>query len=160
MGRNAWDSMNDVEIFGDPAQEIQEINDSLTVKYKGKEYTNADRINIGVSGTESISAYTSGDGVPWSYSVPVSTPTKVYKVTIPSWIAPFLAVTSVKIGPWELIDGEAIAADVWTEVSRNNQVVWPTVETSQTITFRGVSFATSAVTMRQPRITLFAVRLR
>src|SRR5690606_41911258 len=55
------------------------------VKYKGKEYKNADRINVGVSGTADLPAWSgTGPGVPFSFSVAVSTPTKVYRVTIPS----------------------------------------------------------------------------
>src|SRR5690606_40433610 len=67
---------------------------------------NADRINVGVSGTADLPAWSgTGPGVPFSFSVAVSTPTKVYRVTIPSFIAPFLVFSSVKIGPTELIDG-------------------------------------------------------
>lgn len=159
--RSAWDSLQDIEILGDPAVKVAEIDDNLAVKYKGKEYKNADRINVGVSGTADLPAWSgTGPGVPFSFSVAVSTPTKVYRVTIPSFIAPFLVFSSVKIGPTELIDGNPICGDIWSEVSENNAVDWPTAETSQTITFTGQSFATSTVTMRQPRITLYAVRLR
>src|SRR5690606_41829174 len=83
--RSAWDSLQDIEILGDPAVKVAEIDDSLAVKYKGKEYKNADRINVGVSGTADLPAWSgTGPGVPFSFSVAVSTPTKVYRVTIPS----------------------------------------------------------------------------
>lgn len=160
--RSAWDQLSDVEILGDPAVKVAEIDESLSVKYKGKEYKNADRINVGVSGVAEVAAWAGpgNPGVPFQFAVPVSTPTKVYRVTVPSFIAPFLVFSSVKIGPTELIDGQPICGDIWSEVSENNAVDWPTAETSQTITFTGQSFATAAVTMRQPRITLYAVRLR
>jgi hypothetical protein len=162
--RSAWDevgeSLGNVEILGEPAEEV-EVADEFAVKYKGKRYKNADKINIGVSGTQELDAYSgTGPGVPFQFQVAVSTPSKVYKVTIPSFIAPFLVISQVTIGPWRLVDGQPISADIWSEVSRNNSVNWPTAETSQNITFSGESFATAAVAMRQPRITLFAIRLR
>lgn len=158
---STWDAMNGVEIFGEPAQEVQDIDGNLTVKYKGKEYTQADRINFGLSGLGAINAWSgSGDPIPWTFSEDVSTPTKVLQVTIPSWIAPYLLISQVKIGPYDLLDGQPICADVWTEVSRNAGVNWPTADTSQAIKFSGLSYATTSLAVRQPRITFRVIRLR
>ena len=80
------------------------------------------------------------------------------RVTIPSSVALFLVVATAKIAAIDLIDGEPICADIFSEVSLNNQVRWPTAQTGQQIQ---VSIGnTDTASAHEPRTSLTGVRLR
>lgn len=162
MVANAWDQMTGaaqqmgaVTILGDLAAMVQDPTeaDRAITKYTQQGYTASDRIFVGLEGQKILAA-----GVEDTFQAPVSTPFKPERVTIPSWCAPFLVITSIQIGPVLLVDGRGgIPADIFTEVSTNNRISWPTVETSQDIIFR-IRNVGVAPTRVSPAV--YGVRLR
>jgi hypothetical protein len=80
------------------------------------------------------------------------------RLTIPSSVSLFLMMTSAKIAAIDLIDGDPITADVFSEVSLNNGVRWPTANTGQQLQLQAAN--TDPAAAHEPRISLTGVRLR
>lgn len=140
------------EILGDPAALVATEADQDVVRYTQNGYRASDRIHFGVTGTQLLAA-----GATQTFSQGVATPFKPTKMTIPSVVAPFLVITSCKIGPTELIDGQGVAADIFSEVSLNAGISWPTVETSQEIKITLQNIGPDPV---MPRVSVHGIRLR
>ena len=161
MPPSVYDAMlGDVDIIsrspylGNPAEMVENAPQDATTKYADRVFSNSDRINMGVGGRFSVPAATTSNIPPPN----VSDPFKTLKVTIPSSVAEFLLVVQVTIGPVMLIDGDQIAADLWSEVSLNNGVDWPTAQTGQSFRFQIEN--ADAVAPHEPRLTLTGFRLR
>jgi hypothetical protein len=158
MTRSVYDAMlQDVEIItrprgaslGNPAMAVDQAPEDAAVEYTQDKYNNADRINVGVGGLFAVPAS--------STAQIISNPFRTQKVTIPSSVAEFLLLDQITIGSVNLIDGDPICADIFSEVSLNNQVNWPTAQTGQQ--FR-ITVTNADAAPHQPRITLSGIRLR
>lgn len=149
-----------VQVLADPALAVDEANANQMVKYVEQGYKNAEEVNLGLGGRFEIPV---APNATTSTVLPVPTPNTslpymVQRVTVPSSVALFLMFTGVKIAAIDLIDGEAICADIFSEVSLNNGVRWPTAQTGQQIQ---VSVGnTDPTAAHEPRISLTGVRLR
>ncbi len=147
------DILAGVDIVGDPAQMVEDDAGSA-VKYKQAGYTAADEIHMGIGGVATIPAASAGNIL----QAQVSCPFKPTRVSIRSTVAPDIMVEQVRIGPTTLIEGDPIAGEIWSEVSLNQAVRWPTAETSQLIIFTLTNL--NAVDAVRPGITIKGWRLR
>lgn len=120
--------MGQIEIVGDDTALVTEA-DKGVITYVEAGYKVADKTYVGLGNGIALP----GAGIITPLAVPVVTPFKPLKMIIPSWAAPGLVVVAVQIGPTQMIDGNPIPADAFTEVSTVNQFSWPTVEMSQQI---------------------------
>ncbi len=130
------------------------------VQYQNQQYKTAEEVNLGLGGRFVIAAAASPTvGTTESLPSPnTSLPFMTQRVTIPSSVALFLMVRSAKIAAIDLIDGEPICGDIFSEVSLNNGVRWPTAQTGQQIQ---VSIDnTDTLSSHEPRVSLTGVRLR
>lgn len=141
------------QILGDPAQAVPTKADEDFVRYTETGYYAADRTYLGVGqGPQVIAA-----GATAVLAVTPSTPFKIQRITMPSAAVPGLFVSNARVGPTELIDGTPIPAEVFSEVSQNNCVSWPTAETSQPISFTVTNTTAAPVSLG---IAAFGTRLR
>lgn len=143
-----------VEIVGNPALGVSKEGAGDAVRYKVAEYLAADEIHMGIGGVIVVPAATAG----FILQAQVSTPFKPQRVSIRSTVAPWLMIEQVTIGPTRLIDGNPISGENWSEVSLNQQIEWPTAETSQLIIFQLANL--DPVNAHRPGITLKGWRLR
>jgi hypothetical protein len=67
-------------------------------------------------------------------------------------------MTSLKIGPTELVDGDPIFLECMTEVSLSNLISYPTAQTSQEIVARILN--ASAAQVDGFSLALLGIRLR
>ncbi len=124
-------NMGQIEIMGDTAAMVTEADKGI-VTYTEQGYKIADKTYVGLGLPTGIVMAPAG-GIDTVLDQPVVTPFKPLMLCIPSWAAPGVLVVGVQIGPTQLIDGQPIPADVFTEVSTANNFSWPTVEMSQNI---------------------------
>ena len=147
-----------VEVLGDAALRVDKP--ANPVQYRDKEYTTAEEVNLGLGGRFEIAAAPSPTNSQ-TESLPTpntSLPFMTQRVTIPSSVALFLMVRTAKIAAIDLIDGEPICADIFSEVSLNNGVRWPTAQTGQQI--QVAIDNTDTASAHEPRVSLTGVRLR
>lgn len=116
-----------IDIVGDAAMPVTEA-DKGVVTYVDRGYKIADRSYMGIGNGQTCPA-----GGNLQIAQPVVEPFKPLKMIVPSWMAPGLVLQSVSIGTVQLIDGQPVPMDAWTEVSTANGFSWPTVEMSQSI---------------------------
>lgn len=124
-GRNGYMGQP-VEIIGDRAIAVAEVDKPST--YLEGKYTAIDRIDVGFGDNAVL-----GVGATTTFTAMVSTPFKPEEMVFPSWLAPFVSITNVDIGPSKYVDGGAVPADIYSEVSTARRVSWGTVQTSVTI---------------------------
>lgn len=151
-------SAGSVQVLGDAAMPVDVPPNP--VKYQNQVYKTAEEINIGLGGRFEVAAAPNGTQSTVS-AIPtpnVSLPFMTQRVTIPSSVALFLLVPTAKIAAIDLIDGEPICADIFSEVSLNNGVRWPTAQTGQQIQLSIAN--TDTASSHEPRISLTGVRLR
>lgn len=144
--------------LGDAAIPVDEPTNP--VKYQNQQYKTAEEVNLGLGGRFAIPAAPS---TVLSTVLPIPTPNTslpfmTQRVTIPSSVSLFLMMTQAKIAAIDLIDGEAICGDIFSEVSLNNGVRWPTAQTGQQIQTSIGNTDTAAA--HEPRLSLTGVRLR
>ncbi|UCC72321.1 MAG: hypothetical protein JSV86_18435 [Gemmatimonadota bacterium] len=144
--------VSDVDILGDPAAAVAAATDEDVTRYAQEGWRASDRIFFGIVANATLAA-----GATATYSNQVSNPFKPLRWTIPSDQAPGLLLTSIKIGSIELIDGAGVEAQTFSEVSRNNQVSFPTAQTSQNIS---VTVVNNNAVARQVYISCYGPRLR
>lgn len=153
MGVGAVDILGAPEILGDPASMVEAAQEAAEMtRYTEAGYTASDKIWFGVG-----NGVVQATGTTVTYSESVATPFKPLKMTIASDEAPGLFITSIKIGPIELVDGAAIPAQTLSEVSLNNKISFPTAETSQKIS---VTVRNQSGVNRNVAISFYGVRLR
>lgn len=147
-----------VDILGDAAVRVNQP--ANPVQYREGEYKVAEEVNLGLGGRFSIPAAASATvGATASLPAPnTSLPFMTQRVTIPSSVALFLMVRTAKIAAIDLIDGEPICADIFSEVSLNNGVRWPTAQTGQQIQISVDN--TDTTSAHEPRMSLTGIRLR
>lgn len=140
MTMNAWDRMTGagvgspeilsaLEILGDPAMAVPTQADRDVTKYLDAGYKASDKIYFGVGNNATLAAGATGI----VFQQQVQTPFKPLKLTFPSQYCPDVLINQVQIGSVLLLEGNPIPIEVWSEVSRNNQVSWPTLDTSQSL---------------------------
>jgi hypothetical protein len=131
MQQGQGGAVGTVEIVGDDAALVTEA-DKGVITYIDQGYKVADKTYVGLQ-APATPAFAAAPAPDVTLTVPVVTPFKPIQMVIPSWVAPGLVVVGVQIGPTQLIDGNPMPADAWTEVSTINTFSWPTVEMSQSI---------------------------
>lgn len=149
-----------VEILGDPALKVENTPEGTAIKYKDKTYTRAEQINVGVGG-RAIVAAAPDNTTSTTAQIPspnLDLPFLTQKVTIPSSVSLYLMLSFAQVSSVVLIDGDAICCDIFSEVSLNNHVRWPTAQTGQSI--RLAVDNTDPTSGHEPRISLTGVRLR
>lgn len=149
-----------VQVLADPAMAVDEANVQSMVKYVEQGYKNAEEVNLGLGGRFSINpAPNATDSTVAALPSPnTSLPYMTQRATIPSSVALFLVVVTAKIAAIDLIESGPICGDIFSEVSLNNGVRWPTAQTGQQIQ---VSLGnTDQNTAHEPRMSLTGVRLR
>lgn len=144
--------------LGDAAMAVEQAPNP--VKYQNQIYKTAEEVNLGLGGRFEIDAAPSATASTTA-AVPApntSLPYMTQRVTIPSSVALYLMVRTAKIAAIDLVDGEAICADIFSEVSLNNGVRWPTAQTGQQI--QVAIDNTDPASAHEPRVSLTGVRLR
>lgn len=144
--------MGQVEIVGDPAAMVTEA-DKGVVNYTQEGYKLADKTYVGLGNGAALAA-----GAQVVLTQPVITPFKPLKLIIPSYIAPGLVVVGCQIGPTQMVDGQPICADAFTEVSNALQFSWPTVEMSQNIILTLLNRGPAAIDFLD--VAFYGIRLR
>lgn len=149
-----------VQILADPALVVQQAAAESMVKYTEQGYNNAEEVNMGLGGRFTVPAAPNPNA---STILPLpspntSLPYMTQRVTTPSSVALFLMFVTAKIAAIDLIDAEAICGDIFSEVSLNNGVRWPTAQTGQQIQISVGN--TNAASPIEPRVSLTGIRLR
>lgn len=146
-----------IEILGDPIQKLaNEQEETAMIRYVDAGYTKADKIFLGVgAGPTGPTPLLPAAVV--TVQAQVNAPFKILRMTHPSDQCPDVFIERMNIGPTLLVDGPMIPLAIFSEVSTNNQISFPTLETSQSIiiTLRN----TSAVDTRQIAFACWGVRL-
>lgn len=147
-----------VEILGDPAQAVEEPE--RFVKYQNKIYRVAEEVNVGIGGRFAIPAAVSPtDGSQARIPSPnIDQPFLTQRVTIPSQSSLYLLLVFAQVSSIVLIDGDPVCGDIFSEVSLNNGVRWPTIQTGQSVK---VDFENAnPLAAVEPRMSLTGVRIR
>lgn len=119
------------EILGDPATAVPTASDNDITKFVDKGYTASDKIYFGLGNNTIL-----GAGLELLFVQSVQTPFKPLRATFPSQYAPDILITQAKIGSVDLVEGDPVPLEVWSEVSRNNAISWPTLDVSQQMQIR------------------------
>jgi len=146
-------SVGDVDIgdvdIGDPV----ELADKLAAKmYTDRPFSREDEVDLG--GYDGVAI---APGASHDLAVQVDNPFKPLAVVIPSWQAPGLQITNIKIASVNLVEGNAIPADLFTEVSTQNNVRYPTIQTSGRVI---ISFTNNSAAPITPNVALKGRRIR
>lgn len=133
---------------------------SSPVKYQNVQYNTAEEVNMGLGGRFLVAAAPSPVA---STTVQLPTPNTslpfmTMRVTIPSSVSLYFMLNTAKIAAIDLIDGEAICGDIFSEVSLNNGVRWPTAQTGQQ--FQITISNTDDTAAHEPRVSITGIRLR
>lgn len=149
-----------INILGDAAMPVE--TPPNPVKYQNQVYRTAEEVNLGLGGRFEIPpAAGPAPNQTTTVLIPApntSLPFMTQRVTIPSSVGLFLVIATAKIAAIDLIDGEPICAEIFSEVSLNNGVRWPTAQTGQQI---AVAIGnTDPASAHEPRVSLTGVRLR
>jgi hypothetical protein len=140
--------IGDVEV-GDPAA----MTEALAAKlYAERPFTREDEVDLGVY--DGVAIAPAGTR---QLSVQSDNPFKPLAICVPSWQAPGLQITNIKISAVNLIEGQAIPADMFTEVSNINVVSYPTIQTSGRIVFDLTNASAAPIT---PNIGIKGKRIR
>lgn len=148
-----------VEILGDPAVRVDETPSGVEIRYKDTVYTKAEQINVGLGGRFRVAAAPTPDesfvtAIP---SPNIDLPFIAQKLTVPSNVALYFMLTFAQVSSVTLIDGDAVCMDLFSEVSLNNAVRWPTAQTGQSIKLQ---VGNTDMAAHEPRVSLTGVRLR
>lgn len=146
-------SVGDVDIgdvdIGAPA----ELVDKLAARmYAERPFTREDEVDLGGFDGVAIAPGASRD-----LAIQVDNPFKPIAICIPSWQAPGLQITNIRISSVNLIEGAAIPADMFTEVSTINMVSYPTIQTSGRVI---ISFTNTGAVPVTPNVGLKGKRIR
>lgn len=148
-----------VEVLGAPAILSESISQDA-VRFYNNGFKSADEVNLGLTGIQEWAA-APNPLTPNYQDVPNPTldlPFSTQRVTIPSTVAPFFVISNVKIAAIQLIEGQPVCGEIFSEVSLNNGVRWPTAQTGQNI--RMTLGNTDTANAYQPRVSLTGIRLR
>ena len=140
--------IGDVDISG-PAALTEALQPEL---YADRPFTREDEVDLG--GYDGVSIAPNGSH---DMAIQSDNPFKPMAICIPSWMAPGLQIRNIKISGVNLIEGDAIPADVFTEVSTINMVSFPTIQTSGRIV---ISFFNNSLANITPNVALKGKRIR
>jgi len=141
--RNAYQAlgmgMGDIEVLESPALQADAPLAGASIRYKGVEYKNADDCHLGCSnktpGGVTIPAAVGGipgqlviEGIPTS-------PFKPRACVIPSYLQVDLFMQQGPIGPFNIIEGDPVPVAAHSEVSLNQFVDWPMIQSNSPIRF-------------------------
>lgn len=119
------------EILGDPATQIPTAADQDITKYIDAGWTASDKTLMGLGDGTVLLA-----GTEALFQVQTQTPFKVLQITQASQYVPDLVLVQCKIGSVDLVEGFPIPMEMFSEVSNNAKVSWPTLDTSQSVSMR------------------------
>lgn len=147
-----------IQVVGDAAMKVDQAPNPTS--YVEQQYSIAEEVNVGLGGRFPIPAAASPTQ---STTLPlpspnISLPFTTQRATIPSSVALYLLLSKAKIAAIDLIDADAICADIFSEVSLNNGVRWPTAQTGQQIAISVDNSDTASA--HEPRMSLTGIRLR
>jgi hypothetical protein len=141
--------IGDVDI-GDPT----ELTEALQAKlYAERPFTREDEVDLGGFDGVAIAPL----GGTHQLAIQSDNPFKPVAICIPSWQAPGLQIRNIRISAVNLIEGQPIPADMFTEVSTINRVSYPTIQTSGRILIDLINTGAVAVT---PNIGVKGKRIR
>ncbi len=149
MGRVGDVDIGDIDI-GDPTEMV----DKLAAKmYTERPFTREDEVDVGGYDGVAIAAL----GGTHTLQVQVDNPFKPVAFIVPSWQAPGLQISNIKIASVNLVEGQPVPADLFTEVSTQNGVSYPTIQTSGRILIDFINRSAAAIT---PNVALKGRRIR
>lgn len=127
--------LGDVEILADAsiAAAAGGTESDHGVLTRELEYKNTDDIHFGVSNNKGLPTTVPANSELILSSHP-STPFKPRAMTVSSDQAIGLYFRQIEYGPFRFIDGSVVPASAHTEVSLNQFVQWPTIQTSSDVT--------------------------
>jgi hypothetical protein len=128
VGMNGPIDMGDVEMLGDPAMYVPEVD--RPAKYTEGKYTIQDRIDLGFAQNPTVIQA----GQQAVFTAACSSPFKPERFMIDSAIAADVSVMSVDIGSARYVEGGPVPGSQYSEVSVANRVSWRTVQTTVPIT--------------------------
>lgn len=134
--RNAYEAMRlgDIEVLESPAVQAGAVAPGAGVKYGQVDYQNADDCHLGCSNktpggiTIVAGAQVTIEGVPTS-------PFKPRAVVVPSYLQVDLFMCQVTIGPFNAIEGDPTPCCTHSEVSLNQFVDWPMIQSNSPVKF-------------------------
>lgn len=166
---NAWDAMmgnaqrlsgpeilarlGAVDILGDAALAVPTEADKDIVRYTEQGYKASDKIYMGVGNNALLAAGATGQ----VFAQQVQTPFKPLRMTFASQYCPDVLIVQVQIGSVLLIEGAPVCMEAWSEVSTNNAISWPTLDTSQSLI---VTLSNVGLVDVRVNITAYGIRLR
>jgi hypothetical protein len=160
--RNAYDAfrfgaqIGDIEVLEDPAQQVDSAGPS-GIKYMGVEYKNADDCHLGCS-NKTAGGVTVGAGLAVIIEGIPTSPFKPRACVVPSYLQVDLFMQQVTIGPFNAIEGDPIPVCAHSEVSLNQFVNWPMIQSNSPIRF--VIFNASAADKLHVAIDVRGTRFR
>ena len=157
MGRVGDVDIGDIDI-GDPTEMVEALKAKL---YTERPFTREDEVDVG--GYDGVAI--AGLGGTHRLQIQVDNPFKPVAVIVPSWQAPGLQIANIQIASINLIEGQPIPADSQApsdlrpgpEVSTQNGVNYPTIQTSGRILIDFVNLSAASIT---PNVALKGRRIR
>jgi hypothetical protein len=148
MGSVGDVDIGDVDISG-PAALTEALQPQL---YADRPFSREDEIDLG--GYDGVAI---APGATHDLQIQSDNPFKPMAVCVPSWQAPGLQIRNIKISGVNLVEGDAIPADMYTEVSTVSLVSFPTIQTSGRIT---ISLFNNSLADITPNIGIKGKRIR
>lgn len=143
--------LGNVSILGDPAMRVD--SPIKYVDYVDKKYTEAEEVSFGLGGRQVILA-----GASERLKAPTTdNPFLALRATIPSSVSLYFMIDFMQVASTVLLEGDPICGDIYSEVSLNNSVRWPTVQTG---TAYKIGLNNTDTDPHEPRFTLTGIRLR
>jgi len=124
--------LGDVEVLADAALAAQGGTSSDGPVARNIDYDKADDVHFGVSNIKGQPT-TCPPGISILQNRP-STPYKPRAMVIASEQCPGLYIQQIEYGPFRFVDGSCIPASAHSEVSLNQFIRWPTIQTSSDVT--------------------------
>jgi hypothetical protein len=136
--RNAYQAlgmgMNDIEVLEAPAVQADTPAAGATIRYKGVEYKNADDCHLGCS-SKAQGGVTIGAGLTAILEGTPTSPFKPRACVIPSYLQIDLFMVQGTIGPFNIVEGDPVPVAAHSEVSLNQFVDWPMIQSNSPIRF-------------------------
>ena len=130
---NRYSELGDVEIVGDPAQQVTEA-DKQFVEFVNKGWKIADKIWVGLGGGTALLA-----GATAEFITQVSNPFKPYRIQFPSEYTVDTYLEELAWGSTSMVDGDRLSLSAFSEAANRGDVSLPTVQTSMRMTARIVN---------------------
>lgn len=129
--RNAH--LGDVEVLADAALAAGGGSPTDGPVARNVDFTNADDVHFGVSNNKGLPTNCPANSEVIIQNRP-STPYRPRAMVIASEQCPGLYIRQIEYGPFRFIDGSCIPASAHSEVSLNQFIRWPTIQTSSDVT--------------------------